>query len=56
MKKKEKDVPPPKKKRKYEKSGKFKKPREHSVLRRSTRHALVPASGLLQLETVKTEV
>jgi hypothetical protein len=56
--KKEKDVAlsPPQKKRKYEKSGKYKRPAEYVVQRRSTRHSSDPASGLLELKTDKVEV
>jgi hypothetical protein len=47
---------PPQKKRKYEKSGKYKKPCQYAEQRRSTRHSSDPASGLLELKIDKIEV
>jgi hypothetical protein len=44
---------PPQKKRKYERSGKYKKPCEYVVQRRSTRHSSDPASSSLELKMSK---
>ncbi|XP_069697942.1 snRNA-activating protein complex subunit 4 [Periplaneta americana] len=58
LKKKKISESPPKKKRKYERTGKFKRPiepREHEVIRRSTRHSS-DLSDVHRSEDIKTEL